>query len=181
VYPGNISYGDGIYKSLDGGKKLDARRLEDTQHIAKIVVHPQNPDIVFVAALGHAYGSNEMRGVFRSSDGGKTWQRVLFKDNRTGAIDLVFDPNNPHILFAALWEAQRTPWGMTSGGPGSGLYRSGDDGATWKRLDGHGLPSGVLGGLAFPFPARTAIVSTPLSRRRKEEFTGAKMRAKTGN
>jgi len=142
---GNISYGDGIYKSLDGGKSWTHVGLEDTQHIAKIVVHPQNPDIVFVAALGHAYGSNEMRGVFRSNDGGKTWQRVLFKDNRTGAIDLVFDPNNPHILFAALWEAQRTPWGMTSGGPGSGLYRSGDDGATWKRLDGHGLPSGVLG------------------------------------
>jgi len=142
---GNISYGDGIYKSLDGGKSWTHVGLEDTQHIAKIVVHPQNPDIVFVAALGHAYGSNEMRGVFRSNDGGKTWQRVLFKDNRTGAIDLVFDPSNPHILFAALWEAQRTPWGMTSGGPGSGLYRSGDDGATWKRVDGHGLPSGVLG------------------------------------
>jgi len=142
---GNISYGDGIYKSLDGGKSWTHVGLEDTQHIAKIVVHPQNPDIVFVAALGHAYGSNEMRGVFRSNDGGKTWQKILFKDNKTGAIDLVFDPNNPHILFAALWEAQRTPWGMTSGGPGSGLYRSGDDGTTWKRLDGHGLPSGVLG------------------------------------
>ena len=142
---GNISYGDGMYKSSDGGKNWMHIGLEDTQHIAKIVVHPQNPDIVFVAGLGHAYGSNEMRGVFRSNDGGKTWQKVLFKDNRTGAIDLVFDPNNPHILFAALWEAQRTPWGMTSGGPGSGLYRSGDDGATWKRLDGHGLPSGVLG------------------------------------
>ena len=142
---GNISYGDGMYKSVDGGKTWSHIGLEDTQHIAKVVVHPQNPDIVYVAALGHAYGSNEMRGVFRSSDGGKTWQKVLFKDNKTGAIDLVFDPNNPHILFAALWEAQRTPWSLTSGGPGSGLYRSGDDGATWKRLEGHGLPSGVLG------------------------------------
>ena len=92
-----------------------------------------------------AYGPNDTRGVFRSSDGGKTWQKVLFKDNKTGAIDLVFDPDNPHILFAALWEARRTPWTMISGGPGSGLYRSGDDGATWKRLEGHGLPSGVLG------------------------------------
>ncbi|HXY23804.1 MAG TPA: hypothetical protein VEI73_04090 [Candidatus Acidoferrum sp.] len=142
---GNISYGDGMYKSMDGGKTWSHIGLEDSQHIARIAVHPQNPDIVFVAALGHAYGPNDTRGVFRSNDGGKTWQKVLFKDNKTGAIDLVFDPNNPHILFAALWEAQRTPWGMTSGGPGSGLYRSGDDGATWKRLDGHGLPSGVLG------------------------------------
>jgi photosystem II stability/assembly factor-like uncharacterized protein len=142
---GNISYGDGMYKSLDGGKTWAHIGLEDSQHIAKIVVHPQNADIVYVAALGHAYGSNEMRGVFRSNDGGKTWQKVLYKDNKTGAIDLVFDPNNPHILFAAMWEAQRTPWSLTSGGPGSGLYRSSDDGATWKRLEGHGLPSGVLG------------------------------------
>jgi photosystem II stability/assembly factor-like uncharacterized protein len=130
---------------VDGGKTWGRIGLEDTQHIAKIVVHPQNPDIVYVAALGHAYGPNEMRGVFRSNDGGKNWQRALYKDNKTGAIDLVFDPNNPHILFAALWEAQRTPWSLTSGGPGSGLYRSGDDGETWKRLEGHGLPSGVLG------------------------------------
>ncbi|PYT92622.1 MAG: glycosyl hydrolase [Acidobacteria bacterium] len=142
---GNITYGDGMYKSVDGGKTWSHIGLEDSQHIARIVVHPQNPDIVYVAALGHAYGPNETRGVFRSNDGGKTWHKVLFKDNKTGAIDLVFDPNNPHILFAALWEAQRTPWSLTSGGPGSGLYRSGDDGATWKRLEGHGLPSGVLG------------------------------------
>ncbi len=142
---GNISYGDGVYKSVDGGKTWTHIGLEDTRHIAKVIVNPQNPDIVYVAALGHAYGPNEMRGVFRSNDGGKTWQKVLFKDNKTGAIDLVFDPNNPHILFAALWEAQRTPWSLTSGGPGSGLYKSSDDGATWKRLDGHGLPSGVLG------------------------------------
>ncbi|HET9995007.1 MAG TPA: hypothetical protein VFQ18_06345 [Candidatus Acidoferrum sp.] len=142
---GNISYGDGMYKSVDGGKTWAHIGLEDSQHIARIIVHPRNPDILYVAALGHAYGSNEMRGVFKSNDGGKTWQKILFKDNKTGAIDLVFDPNNPHILFAALWEAQRTPWGLTSGGPGSGLYRSGDDGATWKRLEGHGLPGGVLG------------------------------------
>src|ERR1700676_2583875 len=142
---GNISYGDGMYKSLDGGKTWTHIGLEDTQHIAKVLVSPQNPDIVYVAALGHAYGPNDSRGVFRSSDGGKSWQKILFKDNKTGAIDLVFDPNNPHILFAALWEVQRTPWGMTSGGPGSGLYRSSDDGAHWKRLEGHGLPSGVLG------------------------------------
>jgi photosystem II stability/assembly factor-like uncharacterized protein len=142
---GNISYGDGMYKSLDGGKTWSHIGLEDTQHIAKVLVHPQNPDIAYVAALGHAYGPNETRGVFRTNDGGKTWQKVLFKDNKTGAIDLVFDPHNPHVLFAALWEAQRTPWSLTSGGPGSGLYRSGDDGMTWKRLEGHGLPSGVLG------------------------------------
>jgi photosystem II stability/assembly factor-like uncharacterized protein len=142
---GNISYGDGMYKSLDAGKSWTHIGLEDTQHIAKVLVSPQNPDVVYVAALGHAYGPNDARGVFRSSDGGKTWQKLLFKDNKTGAIDLVFDPNNPHILFAALWEVQRTPWGMNSGGPGSGLYRSNDDGVTWKRLEGHGLPSGVLG------------------------------------
>jgi len=142
---GNISYGDGMYKSVDGGKTWTHIGLEDTQHIAKIVVHPQNPDVVYVAALGHAYGSNDMRGVFRSNDGGKTWQKILFKDNKTGAIDLVFDPSNPHVLFAALWEAQRTPWTMISGGPGSGLYKSTDDGVTWKHLEGHGLPSGVLG------------------------------------
>ena len=142
---GNISYGDGMYKSVDGGKTWTHIGLEDSQHIAKILVHPSNPDIVYVAALGHAYGENEMRGVFRSSDGGKTWQKILYKDNKTGAIDLVFDPSNPHVLFAALWEAHRTPWTMVSGGPGSGLYKSSDDGVTWKRLEGHGLPSGVLG------------------------------------
>lgn len=143
---GDISYGDGMYKSEDGGKSwTHLPGLDDTRHIARIIVYPSNPDIVFVAAMGHAYGPNEMRGVFRSSDGGKTWQKVLFKDNKTGAIDLTFDPSNPHILFAALYEAQRYPWTAVSGGPGSGLYKSSDDGATWKRLEGHGLPSGVFG------------------------------------
>ncbi|HEY2548726.1 MAG TPA: hypothetical protein VGI46_21805, partial [Candidatus Acidoferrum sp.] len=119
---GNISYGDGMYKSVDGGKNWTHIGLEDTRHISRVLVHPTNPDVLFVAAMGHAYGPNEARGVFRSSDGGKTWQKVLFKDNKTGAIDLTFDPSNPHILFAALYEAQRYPWTAVSGGPGSGLY-----------------------------------------------------------
>jgi photosystem II stability/assembly factor-like uncharacterized protein len=142
---GNISYGDGMYKSLDGGKTWNHIGLEDSRHIARIVVNPTNPEVLYVAAMGHAYGPNETRGVFKSSDGGKSWQKVLFKDNKTGAIDLTFDPSNPHVLFAALYEAQRYPWTAISGGPGSGLYKSIDDGATWKRLEGHGLPSGVLG------------------------------------
>jgi photosystem II stability/assembly factor-like uncharacterized protein/DNA-binding FrmR family transcriptional regulator len=142
---GNISFGDGMYKSVDAGKTWTHIGLEDSRHISKIVVNPQNPDLVYVAAFGHAYGTNEMRGVYRSADGGKTWQRILYKDNKTGAIDLEFDPHNAHILFVAMWEANRSPWGMTSGGPGSGLYRSSDGGDTWKRLEGHGLPEGVLG------------------------------------
>ena len=142
---GNISFGDGMYRSVDAGKTWTHIGLEDSRHIAKILVSPHDPNLVYVAAFGHAYGSNEMRGVYRSADGGKTWQRILFKDEKTGAIDLDFDPHNSHILFAAMWEANRTPWGMTSGGPGSGLYRSADGGDTWKHLEGNGLPSGVLG------------------------------------
>src|SRR2546422_502405 len=134
-----------MYKSVDAGKTWTHIGLEDTEHISRVIVDPQNPDVVFVAALGHAYGNNEMRGVFRSDDGGKTWKKTLYKDDKTGAIDLVFDPHNSHVLFAALWEAHRTPWSLVSGGPGSGLYKSGDGGATWKRLEGHGLPPGVLG------------------------------------
>ncbi|HMD99201.1 MAG TPA: glycosyl hydrolase [Terriglobia bacterium] len=142
---GDISYGDGVYKSTDAGKTWSNVGLKDTLHIGRIAVHPTNPDLVFVAALGHAYGPNSGRGVFRSADGGKTWQKVLYKDDKTGAIDITFAPSNPHIMFAALWEANRTPWGLTSGGPGSGLYKSTDDGVTWKHLEGNGLPKGVMG------------------------------------
>ena len=142
---GNISYGDGMYKSTDGGKTWTHIGLNNTQHIARVLVHPRNPDLVYVAALGHAYGPNPDRGVFRSSDGGKTWEKILFKDDKTGAIDLTFDPHNPNVLFAALWEGSRAPWSLTSGGPGSGLYKSVDGGNTWKHLDGKGLPSGILG------------------------------------
>ncbi len=142
---GNISHGDGVYKSTDGGKTWKNMGLKDTQTIGKVIVDPHNSDVVLVAALGHAFGPNPERGVFRSTDGGQTWAKVLYKDEDTGAIDLTSDPSNPHVLFAALWQARRTPYSLSSGGPGSGLYRSIDDGKTWKRLEGKGLPQGMLG------------------------------------
>ena len=132
---GNISYGNGVYKSADGGKTWTNVGLRDTQHIASVIVHPRNPDIVYVAALGHAYGPNPDRGVYRTLDGGKTWEKVLFKDDHTGAIDVVSDPRNPNVLFAALYQVVRTPWNLISGGPGSGLYKSSDGGTTWKHLE----------------------------------------------
>ncbi|HZQ91827.1 MAG TPA: hypothetical protein VFA60_08560 [Terriglobales bacterium] len=142
---GNITYGDGVYKSTDGGRTWKNIGLRDTRHIGAVIVDPQNPDVALVAALGHAYGPNAERGVFRTTDGGKTWNKVLYKDEKTGAIDVVFDPHNATIAYAALWEVYRTPWSLNSGGPGSGLYKSLDGGATWKRLEGHGLPTTILG------------------------------------
>ena len=145
---GNISYGNGVYKSMDAGKTWRNIGLKDSRHIGAVIVDPRNPNIVFVAALGHAYGPNEERGVFRTTDGGATWQKVLYKDTKTGAIDIVFDPHNSHTLFAALWEVYRTPWSLNSGGPGSGLYKSTDGGSTWTRAEGHGLPAGIMGRIA---------------------------------
>ena len=142
---GNISYGNGVYKSTDGGKSWTYIGLKETQHISRVIVNPRNPDVVFVAALGHAYGPNSERGVYRSTDGGKNWEKVLFKDDKSGAIDLAVDPHNSNVMFAALYQIQRTPWSLESGGPGSGLYRSVDGGTTWKHLEGNGLPSGTLG------------------------------------
>ena len=148
---GNISYGTGVYKSNNGGKTWASMGLRDTRHIGRVVVDPKNPDRVFVAALDHAYGPNAERGVFRTVDGGAHWQKVLFKDVHTGAIDVQFDPTNSNVLYAALWQVQRTPWSLSSGGPGSGLYKSVDGGSTWKLLSGGGLPAGIYGriGLAI--------------------------------
>jgi photosystem II stability/assembly factor-like uncharacterized protein len=142
---GNISYGAGVFKSVDAGKSWKNIGLKDTRHIGALIVDPKNPDVVLVAALGHIFGSNQERGIFRTTDGGKTWNRVLWKDQETGGIDVVFDPQNSNVVFAALWQARRQPWYFSSGGPGSGLYRSEDGGATWKRLEGNGLPDGILG------------------------------------
>jgi photosystem II stability/assembly factor-like uncharacterized protein len=142
---GNIVGGNGVYKSIDAGKTWNFVGLADTHAIGRLAVNPKNPDIAFVAALGHPFADNEERGIFRTQDGGKTWQKVLYKDAKSGGIDVVFDPSNSNILFAALWQARRTPWSLDSGGPGSGLYRSIDGGTTWKELKGHGLPEGILG------------------------------------
>jgi photosystem II stability/assembly factor-like uncharacterized protein len=142
---GNMSYGDGVYKSVDGGQTWKNIGLRDTQHIGAIIIDPKDPNVVFVAALGHAYGPNSERGIFRTRDGGRTWDKVLYRDDHTGGIDVVFDPKNSNILFASLWQVMRTPWSLDSGGPGSGLYKSNDGGTTWKRLEGNGLPEGIMG------------------------------------
>jgi photosystem II stability/assembly factor-like uncharacterized protein len=143
---GNFSHGDGVYKSSDAGKTWKNVGLRDSRQIGRIVVHPKNPDLVYVAALGHATGPNKERGVFRSKDGGQTWQNVLFVDEKTGAVELAMDPTNPRVMFAGFWQVIRTPYSLESGGPGSGLYRTTDGGDTWERVKGEGLPSkGVWG------------------------------------
>jgi photosystem II stability/assembly factor-like uncharacterized protein len=142
---GNISYGDGVYKSTDAGKHWKSVGLKDSRHIGALIIDPKNPDVAFVAALGHAYGPNPERGIFRSTNGGQSWEKVLYVNDKTGAIDVVFDPANSRILFAAMWEVVRTPWSLDSGGPGSGMYKSIDGGTTWKKLEGNGLPKGIWG------------------------------------
>src|SRR5580698_7883072 len=138
---GNIMQGDGVYKSADAGKTWKHMGLDNTQAIARIRVNPANPDIVYAAALGHPYTPNAERGVFRSKDGGQTWQKILYRDDHSGAVDLCLDPHNPNVLFAAIWDVNRTPWGLTSGGPGSGLFKSVDGGDTWKEITRNpGLP-----------------------------------------
>ena len=142
---GNISHGDGVYRTLDGGKTWKNIGLRDSRAIGKVIVNPNNADIVFVAALGHPFGPNTERGIFRTTDGGKNWEKVLYKDENTGGIDIAFDPHNANVLIASLWQTRRTSWNLSSGGPGSGLYRSNDGGTTWKRLEEHGLPKGPYG------------------------------------
>ena len=142
---GNIVMGNGVYQSTDAGKTWKYAGLRDTYSIGRMIVHPKDPNIVYVAALGHPFGPNTTRGIFRSRDGGKTWQRVLYVDDKTGGIDIQFDLSNPNILFAGMWQAVRKPWTMESGGPGSGLYRSADGGDTWTKLTGKGLPEGTIG------------------------------------
>ena len=139
----DIAQGAGVFRSGDAGRTWQPTGLEDSQQIGRILVDPTNPDVVLVAALGHPYGANEMRGVFRSVDGGKTWQRTLYKDADTGAIDLVAEPGAPSAVYASLWQTRRPPWSVypPSSGPGSGLYRSADGGQTWTALSSHGLPS----------------------------------------
>ena len=151
---GNVIQGDGVYRSRDGGKTWTKAGLDRTQAIARIRVHPTNPDVVFVAAFGDPDGPNAERGIFRSIERRRTWDRVLFRNDRVGASDLIFDPRNPDIMYAALWEAHRTPYSLVDGGEGSGLFKSTDGGATWTELTKHpGLPSsGPIGKITIAVP-----------------------------
>ena len=143
---GSITQGDGVYKSTDAGKTWKHLGLEETQAIARIRVHPTNPDLVYVAALGHPYGDNEQRGVFRSKDGGETWEKVLYVSPKAGAADLIIDRTNPQVLYASTWQVYRKAWKMWGGGPFSGLYKSTDGGDTWTELtENPGMPEGPIG------------------------------------
>jgi photosystem II stability/assembly factor-like uncharacterized protein len=143
---GDIIMGDGAYKTVDAGKTWAAIGLKDSQVIAKLRVHPTNCDTVLAAVMGHGFGPSAERGVYKTIDGGKTWRRTLFRDNKTGAVELVLDPKNPSVVYTSLWESQRYPWAMSSGGPGSGLYKSTDGGESWTEITRNsGLPTGLWG------------------------------------
>jgi len=139
------SFGDGIYKSVDAGKSFTNVGLKETQSIARIVVHPTNPNIAYVAVIGHLFGPNKERGLYKTVDGGKTWTNTKFIDEDTGFTDVVMDPRNPEVLFAASYQRRRTPHGFNGGGPGSGLWKTADGGKTWTKLSGNGLPTGIIG------------------------------------
>jgi photosystem II stability/assembly factor-like uncharacterized protein len=151
-YPirGNVSHGDGVWKTTDGGKTWAFMGLAETRQIADIVVNPTNADLVYVGALGHVWAPNAERGVFRSRDGGKTWEKILFRNDSTGVVDLVMDPHDPNVLYAGLWQAGRTPWLLSSGGAGSGMFKTTDGGDHWVELTRNpGLPEGIWGNIGI--------------------------------
>jgi len=149
--------GDGIYKSTDAGKTWEYAGLRETQSVSQIVVSPRDPNVVYASSMGHVFMPGPDRGIFKSTDGGKNWKKILFVDDKTGAINLVMDPNHPEVLYATMWQAQRMPWGLISGGPGSGLYKTTDGGENWTNLTHNpGLPQGVLGRIGV-----TLVASKP--------------------
>jgi hypothetical protein len=139
------SWGDGVYRSLDAGATWTHMGLADTQHIGRIAIDPRNPAVLYVAALGHLWGANEERGLYKTTDAGKTWSRVLFINKDTGVVDVRLDPLSPDTLYAAAYERRRTPFGFNGGGPNSAIYKSTDGGASWKKLS-KGLPYAEGGG-----------------------------------
>ena len=143
---GNVSEGSGIWRTDDGGRSWRNLGLKDTRHIIRIIIHPKNPDVVWVAAIGHLFGPNEERGIFKTTDGGKTWKKVLYINNKTGCSDLIMEPGNPSVLYAGTWRIQRTPYSLESGGDGGGIWKSIDGGDTWKNISAaKGLPKGLWG------------------------------------
>ena len=176
---GNVSPGAGMWKSTDAGKTWTHIGLDDSYQIGRIRVHPTNPDLVYVAAMGHAFGPNDMRGVYRSRDGGRTWDRILFINRDSGAVDLAMDPTNPRILYASTWRFRRGPYFFESGGEGSALWKSTDGGDTWHELSRNkGMPKGTLGIIGVSVSPSNpqnvySIVSEggrrlPLARRRRD-------------
>ena len=141
---GNVSTGKGIYKSVDAGKTWSHAGLRNGGQIATVIVHPSDPDLVYAGVIGHAFGPNEERGVFRTRDGGKTWEKILYISPKTGIADLAMDPTNPRVLYASAWTVERKPWTIISGSEECGLYKTVDGGDTWKKLD-KGLPTGLVG------------------------------------
>jgi photosystem II stability/assembly factor-like uncharacterized protein len=159
---GDFDTGDGVYRSTDGGDTWKYAGLRDTHMIAKIVVDPRDANIAYAASMGHVFKPNSMRGIFKTTDGGKTWRKVLYVDDKTGGVDLSMDPKHPATVYAAMWQAQRVPWNLTSGGPGSGLYKTTDGGAHWTNLSKHpGFPSTTLGKIGVALaPSDPKIVYT---------------------
>jgi photosystem II stability/assembly factor-like uncharacterized protein len=162
--------GKGVFKSTDAGKTWQLMGLADSHHIARIVVHPTNPEIVYVAAMGHLFSRNAERGVFRTRDGGKSWEKVLYVDDGTGAIDLVMNPKAPDVLYAAMYEKHRTPWRLVLGGPGSGVYRTSDGGTNWQKLEG--LPSGNIGRIGIDLNPSNPQVLTAIIENLNERSEG---------
>jgi photosystem II stability/assembly factor-like uncharacterized protein len=148
---GNVSHGDGVWKTTDAGKTWQYMGLKETQYIARVLIHPTNPDVVYVGALGHVFGPNKERGVFRTTDGGKTWKNILFRNDSTGVADMILDPSNPKIIYATFWQAGRKPWQLVSGGRGSGIFKSTDGGDKWTEITRNpGLPkTGLLGAIGI--------------------------------
>jgi photosystem II stability/assembly factor-like uncharacterized protein len=154
----NVSFGDGVYKSTDGGAHWKCMGLETSFQISRIVIDPERPDVVIVAAMGSPWTDNEERGVYRTTDGGATWQKVLYVGPSVGIADLAMDPQNPQILFAAAYRFRRTPWSYSDGGPEDAIYKSVDQGETWKRLSGHGLPKKPVGRIGLAVAASSPNV-----------------------
>src|SRR4051812_42263911 len=147
----HISVGNGVYKSTDAGRTWTKMGLDASGRIGRIAIDPANPDVVYVAAQGHSYGPQQERGVFRTKDGGKTWEKVLFVNENTGAIDVVMHPTDPNTLMAASWQLELHTWGRESGGSGSGIYITHDAGTTWSKLQGNGLPTHALGKISLAY------------------------------